>query len=181
MTAPLTALVYDDGRALDARLRGIAALLKTCGHRLAGFVQHARERAGRTRCDMFLEDLASGAMIEISEDRGAHAKGCILSVDALLQAVAGAEQALSAETDLLIVNKFGKTEAEGGGFRGLVSQALELGVPVLVAVPSRNLAAFRAFAGDLAVEVPVDDWPDDPLAAAAALGLALTDGASATA
>ena len=57
---------------------------------------------------------------------------------------------------LLIVNKFGKIEADGGGMRGAIAQAVELGIPVLVGVPARNLDRWRAFAGPLAVELPAE-------------------------
>ena len=58
---------------------------------------------------------------------------------------------------LLVVNKFGKIEADGGGLRQAVAEAVELGIPVLVGVPARNLDRWRAFAGSLAIELPADD------------------------
>ena len=57
---------------------------------------------------------------------------------------------------LLIVNKFGKIEADGGGLRGAIAEAVDLGIPVLVGVPARNLDRWRAFAGPLAVELPAE-------------------------
>ena len=48
---------------------------------------------------------------------------------------------------LLIVNKFGKIEADGGGLREAIAEAVDLGIPVLVGVPARNLDRWRAFAG----------------------------------
>ena len=60
------------------------------------------------------------------------------------------EAGIDAGTRLLIVNKFGKREAEGGGFRPLIAAALERGLPVLVGLGERNAEAFDAFAGDMA-------------------------------
>ena len=71
----------------------------------------------------------------------------------LMEALAGAEAMLEGGADLLILNRFGKVEAEGGGGRALLARAVELGVPAVVAVPWRNIGAFRAFAGDLAEEI----------------------------
>ncbi len=56
-----------------------------------------------------------------------------------------------------MLNKFGKTEAEGGGTRALIAAAVARGVPVLIAVPDRNLESWRAFAGELAVELRLED------------------------
>ncbi len=55
-----------------------------------------------------------------------------------------------------MVNKFGKIEADGGGLRGAIAEAVGLGIPVLVGVPARNLDRWRAFAGPLAVELPAE-------------------------
>jgi hypothetical protein len=46
----------------------------------------------------------------------------------------------------ILLNKFGKTESEGGGFRCVISDALTLGIPVVIGVPRRNLAAWRDYA-----------------------------------
>jgi hypothetical protein len=61
--------------------------------------------------------------------------------------------ALRAAPDLLVLNKFGKTEVEGGGFRTLIAAAIEQAVPVLIGVPYRNIDPWRAFAGELAREI----------------------------
>ncbi len=130
--------------------------------RLCGTVQTNIARADRRKCDMELELLATGEVLRISEDRGAMARGCTLDTQALTQAVALSEAALDG-AELLIVNKFGKAEAEGQGFAPVIGTALCDGVPVLVGVNALNLPAFRAFAGELAQELPGDvarvaDW-----------------------
>lgn len=127
-------------------MRTLADYLIGQGFALAGFVQRNQPCPGRARCDMILEELSSGERYGISEDRGQHARGCMLDVDELLRAVASASRGLEAGADLVIVNKFGKTECEGGGFRPLIVEALEREVPVLIAVPFRNLDGWRQFA-----------------------------------
>jgi nucleoside-triphosphatase THEP1 len=154
---PITALLCSDGPALEAFLARAAERLSAEGLRLAGLIQESRPREARRRCDIHLRDLATGTVHGVSEDRGPEARGCMLDTDRLLRAGAAAERGLSAETDLLIVNKFGKTEAAGGGLRPLIAQALTLAVPVLVGVPHANLAAFRTFAGGLAREIELTD------------------------
>lgn len=43
-------------------------------------------------------------------------------------------------------------EAEGGGVRGTIAEAAELGISIVVGVPARNLDQWRNFAGDLSDE-----------------------------
>jgi hypothetical protein len=149
--APIGALVYrsDQSAGADAVLATLARVLADMGYRLAGAVQHNPARPDRCRCDMMLEDLSTGRIVAISEDRGPEARGCRLNPAALEQLVGAAAAGLDAGADLLIVNRFGKREAEGRGFRGVIEQAVTGGVPVLVAVSAANLDAWHAFAGAL--------------------------------
>ena len=67
--------------------------------------------------------------------------------------VALVDRALQDAPDILILNKFGKHEAEGRGFRQTIAEALSRGIPVLLGINPLNLEAFLHFAGDLAEEV----------------------------
>lgn len=155
---PITALIYSDSVAADCALRRVAVELLEGGYRLAGLVQINTPRPGRSRCDMLLEELASGEHLGISQDRGPEARGCALDIGQLLEAMQKVRTALAAKPDLVILNKFGKTEAEGGGFRPLIAEAIELGLPLLIGVPWRNIESWRIFAGPLSREITLDAW-----------------------
>lgn len=155
-SAPITAILYSDGREVDPVMARLAARLGEAGLNLAGFVQKNEPRADRRRCDMVLEELASGASIGISQDRGPLARGCHLDLGELLRGMELARAGLASGPDLMILNKFGKSEGEGGGFRPLMAEAVMAGVPLLVAVPWRNIDGWRLFAGDLACEIPLE-------------------------
>ncbi|MGL4525706.1 MAG: DUF2478 domain-containing protein [Aestuariivirga sp.] len=171
--APITAIIYGEGREIDPVMTRIARRLADEGLRLAGFIQHNAPRTGRRRCDMVLEELASGESFGISQDRGPHARGCHLDVSELLRGIALGRAALAGDPDLLLINKFGKTEGEGGGFRPLMAEALELGIPMLVAVPWRNIDSWRLFAGSMAREVAVATLEHETAGLLAAIGFAL--------
>ena len=172
---PITALIYTDSARAALVLRRLVGRLQAAGATCAGFVQlDEPPKGGASRCDMVLECLANGERIKISEDRGPHARGCRLDMSELMRALAAAREALRDAPDVLVINKFGKTESEGGGFRTLIADAMELGVPVLVAVPWRNIESWRLFAGELATEVAVDSiGPDDDRTVLSGLGLHL--------
>ena len=111
---------------------------------------------------MDLMILPNGPVVRISEDRGDLARGCILDSGALEQTVVEVQQRL-AGADLLIVNKFGKREAEGKGLVPVIAEALDLGLPVLIGVNGLNLAAFLVFAGEEAIALSTEtrivaDW-----------------------
>ncbi|MGK7865031.1 DUF2478 domain-containing protein [Falsiroseomonas sp. E2-1-a4] len=159
----ITALVYAESALADQVLRRIVRQFEAAGRRLAGVIQHDTPRAGRIGCDMTLEELSTGAAIEISQDRGPHARGCRLDLGEMARAIQLVSMALRGAPDLLVLNKFGKTEVEGGGFRSLIAEAIDQGVPVLIAVPYRNIDPWRAFSGNLAREIHLTS-PDGDLA-----------------
>lgn len=157
MTASIGAIAYPEGIYPDRMIAAIAQQARAAGARLAGVVQHNTCPPGRSRCDMLLEDLRTGAIIRISEDRGEEARGCRINTQGLAEACASVETALAGDLpDLLVINKFGKMEAEGAGLRDLIARAISQEVAVLIGVPKRNLAAWRAFAGPYAEELAPD-------------------------
>lgn len=146
----------------DALIAEIATRLTADGLRLAGTVQSNIERPNRRKCDMDLAVLPDGPVVRISEDRGDLARGCTLDSGALEQTVVAVQQRLDG-AEVLIVNKFGKREAEGRGLVPIIAEALDRGLPVLIGVNGMNLAAFLAFAGDGVIPLPPDatraaDW-----------------------
>jgi nucleoside-triphosphatase THEP1 len=159
---PICALVYEDGAQAQSILLTLIKNLRAVGVNLAGTLQHDRARPDRRHCDMELEDLASGHITRISEDRGQAASGCRLDRDAFARVEANILASLDMGCDLLIINKFGKTEVEGEGLRNAIATALLAGYPVLVGVPSRNLTDWHRFVAAEACEVhsldQIEDW-----------------------
>ncbi|MEM8822137.1 MAG: DUF2478 domain-containing protein [Pseudomonadota bacterium] len=136
--------------ALDPLLHDTAQAVIAAGRRVAGIVQVNRDVLGTERCDMDAIVLPDGPIIRISQSLGRGARGCRLDPEGLETAVAAAQARLDAGADLLIVNKFGKQEAAGRGFRSLIAKALDQGADVLVGVNQLNIDALSAFSGGLA-------------------------------
>jgi len=135
---------------VDKVLAVVAATLIAEGLRVAGVVQTNIDRPGSKHCAMDVMVLPAGPVIRINQELGESALGCRLDPGALETAVAKVEAGFANDTDVLIINKFGKHEGEGRGFRGLIAEALSLGIPVLTGVNATNRAAFAAFAEGLA-------------------------------
>ena len=153
---PILAVVYTDGIATDRFLADLGYSLRSEGLRIAGLIQLNSFVRDPVKCDMAVEELFSGKVLQLSEDRGANARGCRLDRSVLAEAAALLLAALDERPDILILNKFGKTEAEGAGLRDVLALAVERAVPVVVGVPFRNLDQWRVFAGDLAQECAAD-------------------------
>lgn len=147
----------------EALLRDLAPLLARDGLRLCGALQETRHPEGSDRHEMVLHLLPDGPEIGISQYLGQDATGCSLDPDGLERAAGWIAAALETRPDLLLLNKFGKQEAEGHGFRQVIGQALAQDTPVLIGVGRDKLAAFNAFADGLAEELPrnlatLADW-----------------------
>ncbi len=138
----------------DRLLAAVGARLLAEGVAVAGVVQINTETDPSRPCRMDLRLLPSGATIRISQDLGRAARGCRLDPSGLEMAVAQVEATLDrAAPRLLILNKFGKHEIDGRGFRPLIGKAMMLGVPVLTSVSARNRAGFEAFADGIAEQI----------------------------
>lgn len=140
----------------DLILFKLAGELASRGLRCCGTVQINSERADARPCDMDVQVLPDGPVLRISQDLGQSARGCRLDTTALETAVGLVSAQLSSGADALIVNKFGKHEAEGRGLRGVIAEALSMGVPVIVGVNALNLSAFESFADGAAICLPPD-------------------------
>ncbi len=158
--------VMSPGRGdVDLVLGRFARALMDRGLPVAGVVQTNTDCGPSKACDMDVEVLPSGPVLRISQDLGPGSRGCRLDPEALEQAVGLVGQRLTGDTRLLLVNKFGKQEAEGRGFRELIGAALAQDIPVVVGLNGLNRDAFEAFCGGLAVPLAPDlqgllDWFD---------------------
>jgi nucleoside-triphosphatase THEP1 len=140
----------------DRLLTALAARLMDRGARLGGVVQSNVACSDSDLCDMDVQVLPDGPSIRISQSLGRGARGCRLDPEALERAVGLVSRTLADGPDLLIVNKFGKHEADGRGFRPLIGEAMLAGIPVLTGVNATNEAAFLDFAERLAQQLPAD-------------------------
>lgn len=153
---PLATVTGSERGETDRLLAEVAARLAAEGWDLAGVVQVNTGRPGRAHCDMDLRVLGRSEVVRISQNLGEESTGCRLDPEGLATAVALVETVLARGPRLLILNKFGKAEVEGRGFRALIGQALEQGVPVLTGLKPVNRDGFEGFAEGMAEALPAD-------------------------
>lgn len=138
---------------VDRILSQTAAALIASGLKLAGVVQTNSGNCDTGRCDMDVRVLPDGPVFRISQSLGKEAKGCRLDPGALEQAVGAVAASLENGPDLLIINKFGKHEADGRGFRPLIAEALARDIPVVLGVSKLSQHSFDEFAGGAAAYI----------------------------
>ncbi|NOD74704.1 MULTISPECIES: DUF2478 domain-containing protein [unclassified Ruegeria] len=145
-----------DRGATDRLLSAVAEHLLASGAKLAGVVQTNTECADSSKCDMDVRVLPEGETIRISQSLGTQSRGCRLDPAALEQAVGYVTSSLADAPQLLIINKFGKHEADGRGFRPVIAEALAQDIPVLVGVNGLNSEKFQDFTGGDAEQLDSD-------------------------
>ena len=168
-----------EGRgATDRLLHAVADRLTRDGVVLVGALRSASPDAGSGSCDCDLWLLPNGPRWRITQDLGPGATACRMDARAFEQAVGVAMSRLQAgRADLVILNKFGLSEAEGRGFRALIAEALARGVPVLTGLSETHSVAFDRYADGMATilaptEAAVMDWCN------AAVGTVAEEGAT---
>lgn len=142
----------------DRLLREIAEILQSKHKTLAGIVKVDQSAPSYDNgCDMMVQVLPSGPEIKITQSLGAGSDACRLDPAAIAEAVSKVEATPMKQADLFILNKFGPEESNGRGFCTVIGTALEYDVPVLVGVGEASVAAFEAFAGELAQRLSDDE------------------------
>ena len=140
----------------DLALLALACAMRIEGLHVEGFVQLRGAKKGDCNCrEMHLVDLANDDRVRISEDRGTGAQGCHLDWAALTDIATYLERRIGPRTDFLIINRFGRAEAEGAGMRGVISSALDQGVRVIVGYRPDFAEAWAAFHAGLARNISV--------------------------
>jgi hypothetical protein len=152
----LAAIVYEAGFPIDEFLGRAVNSLRAEHIRLGGALQeNAPGDTGRCSA-MTLVDLSSRGRFRISQDLGSQAEGCRLDAQGIAEFVALLDRAPDEDVELMVLNRFGRAEAEGGGLRSAFARTMEAGVPVLTAVRAPYTEAWSQFHGRLATDLPAD-------------------------
>jgi hypothetical protein len=134
------------------------------GLRPAGAIQCGRScRADhpRLRVVMLPGGETVGLVADASEDHDPGA--CRLDDQRLSELAERLAAAIDDGPDLVVINRFGRAEAEGRGLIKPIAQALNVDIPVLIAVPERHFPEWLRFSDGMNVRLPcrrdaLDRW-----------------------
>ena len=149
----LRRIQYRKGFEIDALLLGICDELRLRGLHIGGVLQSSYGARGQCAASVLVTDLRSGEVFDIWDHRGTGARGCRLDESGLLDAEPAINDAIAANVDLLVVNRFGRAESLGRGLIGSFTAAIEAGIPILTAVRPPYDEAWRAFHGGIGCEL----------------------------
>lgn len=152
----LAAIPFAQDAAVDRLLEDVTRILVRRGIAVAGFLQHAEHVDGQCCGAVDVEDIATGERFRIMQALGRHARGCRLDPQAMADVSVRALRALESGPEILVLNRFGKGEAEGAGLRTVFEAAAVSGIPLLTSVKELYLPAWSDFAGGFSVRLDAD-------------------------
>ena len=158
----VAALVYRPDDDPDDLLIALADDLRRSGLRPVGVVQAGRScRSSTPRLGVVM--LPGGDPIHLVPDAELPATGCCLDSERLGVVAERLAAAIDGGADLVIINRFGRSEAAGGGLTGVIARAIDANIPVLIAVPERHFAAWISLCGGMNVRLAcrrtaLDEW-----------------------
>jgi hypothetical protein len=126
----LAALVYGKPDEPDPKLREFVQDLMVRGYRVVGLIQ---TRLGDGSAAVTV--LPTGKTISFAQTLGAVPSSSSLGGCDLAVAAARIDALIDSGVDLVIINRFGKLEAEGAGLVDEIARAVSFDIPVVVAVP----------------------------------------------
>lgn len=152
----LAGIAFQPKDPIDDLLAGIAETMAASGKSVAGYVQKRRKDADCGTL-VHVRNLRTGDEMPITKNRGKMAKGCKLDGDALSTLAEQLANDIEAGSDILIIARFGRSEADGRGLRDVISRALDLEIPVLVGVRDEYHDAWEEFHGGYATALAFDE------------------------
>ncbi len=146
-------LLFVTGTRADfGKIEPLALAARDAGHEVSFFVtgMHMLDRYGLTKIEVHR---TPGVTVhEFLNQRIGDPQDMVLAKTVLGFSDFIAEH----RPDLVIVNRFGKDEAEGRGFRAVFEKACELDIPVLTVVREAYLPEWRAMTGSARNELPAE-------------------------
>jgi len=144
---PIAAVRFGHADRIDDLLETVVRSVRMRGFSVAGYLQ-CEVADGPDCCPVtYLEDISTGARIRISQALGSGSRGCRLDPQAMAELAGRLLPHIGEQTDLLVLNRFGKGESDGHGFRDVIQTACGFGVPVLTAVRTTYEPAWVEFTG----------------------------------
>jgi hypothetical protein len=152
-TSHIAALRGAPSEAIQDILARFGEERKREGLRVVGVVEVSRCESKGFCKRLAVRDLASGELIEISQDLGSGSTACNLDPGGLANACQSVERAISEGGDVVVLSKFGKLEAARGGLCDAFRAAIMADLPIITAVSSIFSEYWLHFAGSLSNDV----------------------------
>ncbi len=169
------AAIEDDGSVdVDGLLAGVASAQRRAGRRVRGLLMTYPDRQAGCAGSMVLVDIETLQEYLVSQPMGSGSTSCRADTQGFARASRVLRDALEQSPELVISNRFGGLEAEGGGFSAELLELMASGIPLLTATKTVHLPAWQRFSGGATVlpaqAAAVSAWLDRVLRPAGVCG-----------
>lgn len=142
---PIAAIQGAPGSQAQEMLRNLVAHWKQAA-RIAGVIEEEHGLGERTCSAGRLCSIGDGRSYPIFQDLGPDVDVCHLDGGGAVSASEAVRRDIAAGCDLVVLSKFGKLEAGGGGLAPAFAAAIEARVPLLTSVSPEFESAWARFA-----------------------------------
>lgn len=104
----------------------------------------------------YLQSLSDNRLFQLFQDLGPGSTTCHLDSAGLALACEAVCQDIAAGCDLVVLNRFAKSEADRQGLTGAFMAAVDTGVPILTSVSPVFMEAWTQFAAPLFLMLPAE-------------------------
>ncbi len=143
----IAAVVRTDDESAQALIAATVAEWRAGGAKVVGVIAEPHGLPGRTCRAGTLRDITSSRTYRMYLETAPSHTSCHLDAEGVQAACRGLLEQI-AMSDLVVLSKFGKLEAAGGGLAPAFEAAMSAGKPVLTTVSEKHRDAWHAFARD---------------------------------
>ena len=162
-SAGIGAMLVGPEDPIDSVLWAVCGRLRNEGCLIRGFVQSEKCLPDRASHDTFLNAVTGRSSRRISLDLGCGSIACSVDAGVIAEMAGQLLEEIDQDTDLLVINRFGRCESLGGGLRPVIDTAVVRNIPVLTAVRQRYWRDWDDYSCGMADALPasvdaVVDW-----------------------
>jgi nucleoside-triphosphatase THEP1 len=151
---PIAAIASASRPATEALLAAVVGRMGASGAKVAGVLAETPLQAGTCGAGI-LRNITSAQPFSIRASEPSSRTSCLLDAAGVIAAGHDVLDRI-AESDLVVLSKFGKLEANGSGLLAAFEAAARFHKPVLTSVSDKHRAAWKAFAPS-AADLPADE------------------------
>ena len=161
MSNPLIAgVVYEREAPIRDVMRAFVQELKSAKTNVHGILQEIPKDMDPTNagCGVDAIDIKTGKHVALVRPTQYELDNSVCSMDLsrLAEASMILRRALDDQAEIVVVEKFGKHEKEGGGLSGDLMAVISEGIPTMVTVPKIELESWQRFTGGLSTNLTCD-------------------------
>jgi nucleoside-triphosphatase THEP1 len=149
----IAALVFGRSENPDFVLSEFVSDLESSGKRVAGMLQLGRQADAHRDHAIHVTLLLHKRDMTLSHRVLPQPVCCGLETRSLHELSDAVTADIRSGADVVIINRFGRLEVEGGGFVQAIATAAALDIPVIVAVPEGNFRSWIAYSGGMSVRL----------------------------